>query len=657
MNLVKLCFGLSFSNDGSDIIDNIEELYQNKYKKIFSFLYAHPEMHISLFISGVVLEWIKKNHAEVIDILSERIDNKQLELLGGGYYEPIFPLILSADRVAQIEYLTTNIRKSIGKRPRGIYLTESIWDPSLISSFTTCGIEYTLLDSRILPQRKFHPIPLFSPLIVEDLGRTIIVIPMQQDSLPHMQQSPIEYLNFLHTISQSSECSVVSGFFTIDDFLSLIDSNWFDNFISIVNSDSIVDFSLPHDFIKNYQSFYKTYIPAGCLSDAAIWTIEPCVPHPSVFTDPIRPTVRDFLAVYPEALNLYSRMMYTSMLVNQCRGDKIRKKAAREKLLESQNYSAYLFTGQGGVTDKKLRNTTYRNLLSAEKLVRQASEFSENSSAFDLTMNGSKDYVCSFKPFNAFIGLKGGMLFELDIIQNLSNYCLASRRLQKIDGFSDMYPKKMFIDHLLDTADFTNLINDTLTSDTLLPNLTYTEIAFNRIQSKIHLKASGIWGKEEIPISIKKYYTLNENGILVQYILKNEGTRQLKAKFAVEHNFSFPGNDGDNASTEVVLTKNREKLDIKKGYIYPKNVSLVHLNDKTSNIDFMFEPNELSGYYMKPFYTVCPGSEQIGHTQYEAHTCVFYWDINVDPGCDTEKSLYLTIKTPKKKPIAKSRKK
>ena len=74
------------------------------------------------------------------------INSKQVEMLSGGYYDPALTLLPISDRVGQMETLTTYIRKTLSKKPRGCYLTESVWDSSLIGSLKSCGFEYIYLD-------------------------------------------------------------------------------------------------------------------------------------------------------------------------------------------------------------------------------------------------------------------------------------------------------------------------------------------------------------------------------------------------------------------------------------------------------------------------------------------------------------------------------
>ncbi len=654
MNCVNLCFGINFSNNGSRIVSNIKELYQNKYKKIFTFICSHPSIRLTLFIPGVVLEWLRNNHPEVITILSEKTDSGQIELLSGGYYEPILPLILPADRVTQVENLTTLIRKMVGKKPRGIFLNESIWDPSLISSLNTCVMEYTFLDSRIIPHRQINPQSSFTPHIVEDLGRTITVLPLHQNCRPHIRQSPREYIKFLHNIKNSESDSVISGFFSPDSFLELINEKWFDELLTNIKDDNEITFVLPYAFLKSNTTRHKSYIPSGCSSDISVWATEPCVAHTNILTQDIYPTVRDFLAVYPEALALYSRMMYTSSLVSQCRNDKVRKKAARELLFEAQNHSAYIFTGKGGIRDKKLLQDAYNSLLLAEKTIREADGFKENTSSFDFNHDGNREYLCFFNTYNAFISQKGGMLFELDINESSTNYCLASKRIQKIDKICDLYPKKMFVDHLLSKTDYNKISTGKSLNTTSFETLVYNEVHFSRAKSNIRLTASCLWGEEKIPITIRKNYSLNENTIYVQYIIKNDGDKNVKAKFAVENNISF--SKADSVKAEIVSANHREEPNTEKLSAYKDNVSHIQLEDTNANMVFNFELNEQSGFTMEPYYTYRLGQEDSFQGQYEAHTGIIYWDIDLSPGYETEKSISLTLKPGKKKMVAKKSK-
>ena len=84
-------------------------------------------------------------------LLREMVRRRQMEPLGGGFYTPALPIIPALDRVGQIEKLTTELRVRFGTRPRGVWLADCVWEPSLPHSLVGAGMEYAFLDRRRPP--------------------------------------------------------------------------------------------------------------------------------------------------------------------------------------------------------------------------------------------------------------------------------------------------------------------------------------------------------------------------------------------------------------------------------------------------------------------------------------------------------------------------
>ncbi len=80
------------------------------------------------------------------DIVARLVDRRQVELLGGGFYEPILSIIPEADRQSQLRLMSRFLEDRFGARPRGIWLTERVWEPALAGTLARAGIEYTILD-------------------------------------------------------------------------------------------------------------------------------------------------------------------------------------------------------------------------------------------------------------------------------------------------------------------------------------------------------------------------------------------------------------------------------------------------------------------------------------------------------------------------------
>ena len=116
---MKLIVGLS-GNLPSQISGNsfLSE-YNSFYRPFFQILYGYPSVPIVLYFSGLWYEWLADEHPEVLTLISEMMKrNRQVELLGGAYYEPYLPLLQTTDRIGQIDSLTTTIRQRFLKRPK-----------------------------------------------------------------------------------------------------------------------------------------------------------------------------------------------------------------------------------------------------------------------------------------------------------------------------------------------------------------------------------------------------------------------------------------------------------------------------------------------------------------------------------------------------------
>ena len=115
---ITLVFGTNNSQPVGTDNEYIEELYQRAYKPFIRTLYNAPDIRAVLHYSGHLLQWMARYHPEFTDVLAELSSRKQIELLGGGFYDPVLPLIPRADRLGQIEQMTTYLRKLFGRKPR-----------------------------------------------------------------------------------------------------------------------------------------------------------------------------------------------------------------------------------------------------------------------------------------------------------------------------------------------------------------------------------------------------------------------------------------------------------------------------------------------------------------------------------------------------------
>ena len=105
-----------------------------------------PGFPVTLHYSGILMEWLEESHPELLTLLGEMVGRGQVEVLGGGYYDPILPLIPMNDKLGQLEKMTTWLRVRFETRPRGCWIVEKIWEQSLASVLRASGMDYTFVD-------------------------------------------------------------------------------------------------------------------------------------------------------------------------------------------------------------------------------------------------------------------------------------------------------------------------------------------------------------------------------------------------------------------------------------------------------------------------------------------------------------------------------
>jgi 4-alpha-glucanotransferase len=101
---------------------------------------------VALHASGPLLEWLLERHPELVARLHSLIARGQVEILGGGLYEPVLTMIPHPDRIGQIQAFSELIRELFATPVRGIWLAEGAWEQRLVIALAQAGIEYTMLD-------------------------------------------------------------------------------------------------------------------------------------------------------------------------------------------------------------------------------------------------------------------------------------------------------------------------------------------------------------------------------------------------------------------------------------------------------------------------------------------------------------------------------
>src|SRR3989454_3616897 len=158
----------------------LEKAYDSSYLPFIEHLEKHPKVHLGLHYSGPLLTWIEQHRPEYFVRLKKLVQSGQVELVGGGFYEPILVSIRPEDQHEQIARLAAYLEKHFGKPPSGAWLAERVWEPQLPSALASANVAYTLVDDMHFLAAGFEPEELFGAYIAEDRGKTVWLYPGQK---------------------------------------------------------------------------------------------------------------------------------------------------------------------------------------------------------------------------------------------------------------------------------------------------------------------------------------------------------------------------------------------------------------------------------------------------------------------------------------------
>ena len=79
-----------------------EQAWKDAYQPLLELLERHPGIRVAIHTSGALAEWLDDHHPEYLDRLARLADERQIEIVGGAFYEPVLAMLPPRDRVSQI---------------------------------------------------------------------------------------------------------------------------------------------------------------------------------------------------------------------------------------------------------------------------------------------------------------------------------------------------------------------------------------------------------------------------------------------------------------------------------------------------------------------------------------------------------------------------
>jgi hypothetical protein len=376
--------------------DVIERAYAQSYLPFVQVLARHPSIRVGLHYTGSLLEWIERAHPEYFDLLRTLVQRGQVELAGGGFYEPILVAIPPEDRHEQITRLAGYIEKHFGARPRGAWLAERVWEPQLPSSLAPSGVEYTLVDDNHFLGAGFELEQLYGYYVAEDQRHSVKVLPgLKAFRYLIPFRAPAETIEFLRVCAKEHP----GGFAAMGDDLEKFGvwpgthklcytDGWLENlFIALEQNSDWLETTTPAAAVSSRAPLGRADLPTASYSEMMEWALPTAARnrYHALSTEFAERTEmlpflrggiwRNFFSKYGESNLLHKKMLHVSEKVRKLfehphplQAFRDAREHARTLTLRGQCNDSYWHGVFGGLYSPHLRTELWRSLIQAEAI-------------------------------------------------------------------------------------------------------------------------------------------------------------------------------------------------------------------------------------------------------------------------------------------------
>lgn len=567
----------------------VDEAIKKCYLPFIKGVLPHKHFRFSVHFSGWLLEYIEKNSKELFSMLKTLAKENRIEFSSGGFYEPILASIPSKDRVDQIKKLNKYIKKSFGKTPTSMWLTERVWEDSIIEDIKQCGIESIFVDDYHFFTAGFEENDIDRYFITEGGGESINVFPISKELRYAIPFRPVEELDaFFEDFFAKKSVGVL-----YDDgekfgvwpgtYDWIYKDKWLEKFMKFLEEKKI-KCSTFSEYASAHRPKGIAYLPTVSYYEMGEWSLPSKAAFDfEVLKDSLKEEQKDknidmfvkggiwknFFVKYYESNKLHKRVLGLS----KARAGL--KNAEFDDLVFKAECNDVFWHGVfGGVYLPNLRDNAYRFVASAENL-RYARLDTPVAFMEDINLDGIDEIkaVCEDVIFCIDIA-KGGSISEMIDRKTLHNFqnsmtrykesyhykaleaisgkgeghshggidTIHSMDINKLKSYQDMlvfdsYVKNSFLDHITDySLSLENFYDGSFRrySDFIGTPFEYVSIEKDRVV----IDALGeIKGEQSFGAKIEKDFALLNDGI--EFEIKLDSSCDYNLRYVCEFNLHF----------------------------------------------------------------------------------------------------------------------
>jgi alpha-amylase len=334
------------------------------------------------------------NRPEALDQIRGLVARGQVEIVGGGYYEPILITLPDRDRLGQAVRMRKELETLFGKRPRGAWLAERVWEPSLAYDLAAAGYEWTVLDDNHLRAASIKEDDMWTAFTTDDRGKRLTVFGTEQGLRYRIPFKPVEDLISYLSARQTADGRFVGmmgddgekfGSWPGTFEYCWSREHWVDRcFDAIESSRDWLSTVTPSEWLDSQPPTKRVYFPTNSYVEMTEWVL-PADEQP-VFVSLLEkarernePAARflrggfwrNYQARYREVNELHKQMLRVSDKVDQMAEGPTRARAL-DHLYQGQSNDCYWHGLFGGIYIVHMRMATLNHLIAAEDIADQA---------------------------------------------------------------------------------------------------------------------------------------------------------------------------------------------------------------------------------------------------------------------------------------------
>ncbi|MGB0126064.1 MAG: alpha-amylase/4-alpha-glucanotransferase domain-containing protein [Rhodocyclaceae bacterium] len=366
----------------------IDEAHERCYRPFLATMHRYPDFRFAAHFSGWLLDYLQQKFPQDMALLKEMVQRGQVEMFSSGHCEPVLAAIPSRDRIGQLRLAADKIEGGFGRPPVGAWLTERVWESTVVPSLADSGIRYVAVDDYHFLCTGKTGSELDGFYTTEEDGRKIDLFPISEALRYRLPFAPArETLGYLENLADQGQAAAIY-FDDIEKFGIwpetyewVYEQRWLEHFVEGVLRSGKITTATFHQFHQAHRTRGIVYLPTASYIEMNQWTL------PAAAADEFdkllgrekdagrfertKPFVRggiwrNFFSRYPESNWMHKRMLQLSRRLEDV-PVRHRQAPLYQSLYCAQANDAYWHGLFGGLYLPHLRRAIWNNLLELEE--------------------------------------------------------------------------------------------------------------------------------------------------------------------------------------------------------------------------------------------------------------------------------------------------